>query len=116
MKNNLNHHSIKQLLDKSTARISPATVKKLQAARINALEHHQLHRPAPALAWLGNFGSHRDSSHTSKQLNWAVAVLFIACLFSGIAYWQNSISDHEISEVDIAILTDDLPLHAYVDD
>lgn len=83
---------------------------------MNALEHHQLLRPTPALAWLGNFGSHRNTTHLSKQFNWAVALLFIACLFSGAAYWQNNISDHEISEVDVAILTDDLPLHAYVDD
>jgi hypothetical protein len=114
MKKDLNHHSIKQLLEQSTVRISPATLEKLQAARTRALEHH--HQHAPALAWLGHLGSHRTSSHSSKQLHWAMAVLFIACLFSGVAYWQNSVSDHDISELDIAILTDDLPLHAYVDD
>lgn len=115
MKKDLNHHSVKQLLDQSAARISPATLDKLQAARTHALEHHRTRHTAPALAWLGHFGSHSHSSHTSKRVNWAVAVLFVACLISGAAYWQNSIADRDTSEVDIAILTDDLPLHAYVE-
>ncbi len=115
MKKDLNRHSIKQLLDQSAARISPATLDKLQAARTRALEHHHAHRTAPALAWLGHFGSHSHSSHMSKSFNWAVAVLFVACLIGGAAYWQNSTAEHDTSDVDIAILTDDLPLHAYVD-
>ncbi len=115
MKNNLNHHSIKQLLDHSATRISPATLAQLQRSRVHALEHQRLHRTAPALAWLGHLGSHSDSSHTSKHIRWAFAVIFVACLFSGAAYWQNSIADRDTSDVDIAILTDDLPLHVYVD-
>jgi len=116
MKKDLNHHSIKQLLEHSAARISPATLNKLQAARMHALEHQRSHRTSPAFAWLGHFGSHSDTSHTARHLNWALVVILLACLFSGAAYWQNSVSDHEISELDIAILTDELPLHAYVDD
>ena len=115
MKKNFNHHSIKKLLNQSAARISPATLDKLQTARLRALEHHHAHRTAPALAWLGHFGSRSDSPHMSKSFNWAVAVLFVACLISGVAYWQNSIAEHDISDVDTAILTDDLPLHAYVE-
>lgn len=116
MKYDLNHHSIKQLLDRTTTQIKPSTLHKLQAARVHALEHHRQHRSAPVLAWLGHHASHGSASqHQSRRLNWALAVLFIACLFSGAAYWQHSSSEHEISEVDIAILTDELPLHVYVD-
>lgn len=115
MKNDLNHHSIKQLLDQSTARIKPATLTKLQEARMHALEHQRAHRSAPALAWLNHFGSPSGSHHFSKRLNWALAILFVACLFSGAAYWQSSIADHDNGEDDIAILTDDLPLHVYVE-
>lgn len=115
MKLDLNYHSIKQLLDRSTTQIKPATLHKLQAVRTHALEHHQQHNSAPVLAWLGTHSTHSDSNHLPRRLNWALAVLFIACLFSGAAYWQHSSSEHEISEVDIAILTDDLPLDVYVD-
>lgn len=116
MKPDLNHHSIKQLLDRSTSQIEPSTLHKLQAARMHALEHHQERHRAPVLAWPGQHGSHRGSAHhLPRRLNWALAVLLLACLFSGIAYWQHSDSDHDTSEEDIAILTDDLPLHVYVD-
>lgn len=115
MKKDLNHHSIKQLLDHSASQISPNTLNKLQMARLHALEHQRSHGTVPALAWLGRFGSNSNSSHISRHLNWAMVVLFVACLFSGAAYWQNSISDHDTSDVDIAILTDDMPLHVYVD-
>lgn len=116
MKPDLNHHSIKQLLDRSTTQIKPATLDKLQVARTHALEHHRQHSNAPVLAWLGQHGSHGVSTHhLSRRLNWAVAILLLACLFSGAAYWQHSMAEHDISEVDIAILTDDLPLHVYVD-
>lgn len=115
MKPALNHHSIKQLLDHTTTRIKPATLNKLQAARMHALEHQRTRRHAPALAWLGYFGLHSEAHPPSKQLNWALAILFIACLFSGAAYWQSNIADHDNSDDDIAILTDELPLHVYVD-
>jgi CHASE3 domain sensor protein len=42
-------------------------------------------------------------------------LLFVAFLISGASFWQNYSTEHEISEVDIAILTDDLPIHIYVD-
>jgi hypothetical protein len=116
MKKDLNHHSIKQLLDLSTTRIKPSTLNKLQAARMRALEHQRIARSAPVLSWLGHSGTHGSGAHHwSRRLNWALVVLFVACLFSGAAYWQSSIAEHDTSEEDIAILTDDLPLHVYVD-
>lgn len=116
MKPDTKPHSIKQLLDRTTTQIKPSTLNKLQAARMHALEHHRKHRSAPVLAWLGYHGSHSGPAHhPSRRLNWALAFLFVACLFSGAAYWQNITADHDASEVDIAILTDDLPLHVYVD-
>lgn len=115
MNNDLNHHSIKQLLDRSAAQIKPATLQKLQDARMHALEHQRAHRSAPALAWLNHSGSPSGAHHLPKRLNWALAILFIACLFSGAAYWQSTTTEHDNGEDDIAILTDDLPLHVYVE-
>jgi hypothetical protein len=42
----------------------------------------------------------------------ALAVLFSLCLYSGITYIQH---DRDHSDVDIELLTDDLPVDAYVD-
>ena len=41
-------------------------------------------------------------------------MLLAASLFSGITYWQQAI-DNDTGDVDIAILTDDLPIQYYVD-
>ncbi|HEY6094748.1 MAG TPA: DUF3619 family protein [Gallionellaceae bacterium] len=115
MKKDLNHHSIKQLLDQSNASMAPATLEKLRAARELALEHQKVHRTAPVLAWLGSHESHGEHHHAHRRMQWAAALLVLACLFSGYAYWQSCNTDHDLSEVDTAILTDDVPLHAYVE-
>lgn len=116
MKKDLNHQAIKQLLDLSTTRIKPSALNALQAARMRALEHQRVARRVPVLAWLGHSGMHGSAAHpSSRRLNWALAILFIACLFSGAAYWQANFAEHDTSDEDIAILTDDLPLQVYVD-
>jgi type VI protein secretion system component VasF len=115
MNEDLNYHSIKQLLNQSSDSLAPATLEKLRQARLHALEHQKARRSAPVLAWLGHHGHHGDSQHTSRRTHWAAALLLLACLFSGYAYWQSCSTDHDTSDVDIAILTDDVPLPAYVE-
>lgn len=42
--------------------------------------------------------------------------MFAACLISGFIYFQNiNEHEHDHSDIDIAILTDDLPVDAYVE-
>lgn len=115
MKSNIKKHSIKALLNISTSQLTPATLEKLRGARSIALEHQRTQRSAPALAWLGHHGGHNDSFHISKTMGWVVAALFVAFLISGASYWRSYTTEHEICDVDIAILTDDLPIHVYVD-
>lgn len=105
---------IKDLLDASTSQLDPATLEKLRGARSLALEHQRTRRSAPVLAWLGH-GSHNDSFHMSKSMGWAIAVLFAVFLISGASYWHSYTTEHEICDVDISILTGDLPIHVYVD-
>lgn len=108
-------HSIKQTLDTSISQLTPSTLEKLRMARTKALEHQRTSSTAPVFAWLGNHSDKSSHSNTSKSLQWAVAALFVAFLFSGASYWEDYTNEHEISEVDIAILTDDLPIHVYLD-
>ena len=108
-------HSIKQTLDASTAQLSPLTLEKLRMARSKALEQQRTNSTAPVFAWLGNHSDKNGNANTSKSLQWAVAALFVAFLFSGASYWEDYTNEHEISEVDVAILTDDLPIHVFLD-
>ena len=116
MKNELNTQKIKELLTISTTRLTPETLDKLRMARTRALDHQRIRHSVPVFAWLGQHGTHHNtSSRHSKAWNWAVAALFAACLITGISIWRHYTIEHEICDVDIAILTDDIPVHVYVD-
>lgn len=115
MKYNINTNTIKALLNISASRIKPATLEKLRMARTRALAHQRTSSTVPVLSWIGHHGSRHDSSHMSRPMTWAVAALFVVCLASGAVYWNNYTTEHEISELDIAILTGDMPIHVYVD-
>ena len=115
MKNEIYTRKIKELLNLSTTQLAPETLDKLRIARTRALDHQRVRHSVPVLAWLGNHGVHNDSHHISKPMNWAIVAIFIACLFSGVSLWRNYSIEHEICDVDIAILTDDMPIHVYLD-
>ena len=115
MNENLNTESIRQLLNRSSDSLDQPTLEKLRDARMQALARYDARSTVPALAWVraltgsgGSSGSHR------AQYYWAAAVLLAAFLFSDSSYWQH-LTEHDNSDVDIAILTDDLPMDVYVD-
>jgi hypothetical protein len=99
MNNYLNTDTIRQLLNRSAGQLSPKTVASLSAAREQALLRH-----AP-----GKMG-HHWLDNRSRRLATAFATLLITVsLFGGVAYyWQQQDSD-----VDMAILTDDMPVDVY---
>jgi len=115
MKTDINTNLIKELLDTSASQLSPDTLDKLRIARTRALDHQRVRHSVPVLAWLGHYTDKHDSFNMSKPMNWAVAALFVACLISGASIWQSYTSENEINELDISILTGDLPIHVYVD-
>lgn len=115
MRTEINTQLIKDLLNRSTLKIAPATLEKLRQARTYALDHQRVRSTAPVIAWMGGHTGKYDAHHGSKSMHWAVAALFVACLISGATFWHNYATEHEISELDIAILTDDMPLHVFVD-
>ena len=115
MNQELHPEQIRQLLNRSLARLDQPALARLRDARTQALAHYDAHSTTPAFAWIGFGTSHRhaaDSHH--KPHFWAAIVLLVALLFSCTAYWHH-MTDHEVSDVDIAILTDDLPIEVYVD-
>jgi hypothetical protein len=114
MKNkNMTPNSIKQLLNRSVSKIDRNTIESLRSSRNQALQRHRELQHAPVQAWLTHHGLWAGGSHSHhKQIYWALIVIFAACLFTGITYIQH---DHDRSDVDIELLTDDLPVDAYVD-
>lgn len=105
---------IRRALDRSSAGINQNALAKLRGARERALAHYDARQKAPVFAWAGVGGqSHADGSRRSV-FYWLAALLLAASLFGVSSYWQ-SVQEHEIAEVDMAILTDDMPMDVYVD-
>ena len=107
----LNIDSIKQLLTRSAEQPTLAVQTKLRAAREQALLRYDGQTaPAHAWAWAGlpaGSGMHRTPVYG------AYAVLLAIVLFGAATWWQHTTKDSEDTEVDIAILTDEMPVSVY---
>lgn len=98
-------------LDRSP--LDRAVTAQLSAAREQALARF---RPAPVmgLATAGQFASdlfERQSTALRYILSLTVLILGLA----GIVYWQSGGNGNEIADIDAHLLTDDLPIDAYLD-
>lgn len=103
------------LLDRATQQLDPATLNRLHAARRQALNRHRTRAPAALLSRLQHLVTdHGHASHHHRALNWAGGLLLLAAVLAGGWQWKQS-ALHEHASIDLAILTDDLPLHMYVD-
>ncbi len=115
MKTRINTRDIGPLLDGSTAQLDNDTLDKLRNARRTALQYQQTKQLVPVLAWLHEHGLiHTHAPGRHKSHHWGMAALLAVILFSGVIYWQQ-VYEHDHSDIDIAILTDDLPVDMYVD-
>jgi hypothetical protein len=107
---------IRHHLDQGT-RLNASTVERLRAARELALSR-QRPEPAPVLAWVDStFGNGDGWSGLGWQIGARVilpaAALIVAV--AGIYNWQEKQRLAEIVEIDSQLLTDDLPIDAYLD-
>jgi hypothetical protein len=102
-------------LDRGVESLDTGTRERLAAARRLALSRHR-ERPEPvwSLAWAMNAASPRNAYR-----QYGVRYLLVACAFvlaiSGFAYWQATAPVADFAEIDVNLLTDDLPINAYLD-
>jgi hypothetical protein len=103
---------IRSLLDQST-QLERTMADRLRAARELALSR-QRPEPTPVLAWADNvFGNGWGWGGLSARVLLPAAVLIVAV--AGIYNWQEKQRLAEIVEIDSQLLTDDLPIDAYLD-
>jgi hypothetical protein len=103
---------IRHFLDQGT-KLNARTAEKLRAARELALSR-QRPEPAAVLAWADNvFGASLGWAGWSARLLLPAAALIIAV--TGIYSWQEKQRLAEIVDIDSQLLTDDLPIDAYLD-
>lgn len=103
-------------LDESLSRLDERVQARLLGARKVALARYgEARAAAGAWAWAGNVAGRLTGHHPNAWRYAAGAVALVAAV-AGITYWQShSRPADELAEIDARILTDDLPINAYLD-
>ena len=120
---------VRRALDENINSLPAASLDKLAAARRTAIARKKPEKVAvaapvfaPSLAGAGAAGSlgAAGSGHARKRgrfsrlaLAWPLLALVIG--LAGIAYWEDQQRTAELADIDAAMLSDNLPLDAYLD-
>ena len=105
-------NKVRQILNQGL-RIDATVAERLRAAREQALAR-QRPEPAPVLAWADNVvGGFGGWSGVSLRVLLPLAILVTG--LGGIYSWQQNQRAAEVEEIDAQLLTDDLPIDAYLD-
>ena len=109
-------HKIRQALNEG-ARVDTRIAERLRAAREQALLHRKAHHE-PALAWargtaVGVVGGFGGVGGFSLRLLLPTALLVAGLI--GIYSWQQEQRAADAEELDAQLLTDVLPIDAYLD-
>ncbi len=111
MNKKLHTHEIRHLLDRSAGQLNRSTLNGLHSARQRALQHQRV----SVSTWVSRNGTLHGHLHLSQRaLNWIIAAIVATLLVINLTYWDRAF-DHDHSDIDIQILTDDLPVDMYVD-
>jgi hypothetical protein len=103
---------IRHILNSGPA-LSAEQSARLAAARSQALELQRA-EPAPALAWADNvLGSLGGWAGVSLRVMAPAAALIVS--LAAIYTWQQNQRVAEVEEIDAMLLTDELPIDAYLD-
>lgn len=111
MTTGLDPGKIARLLTQGIRQLDTTTLSALAGARQNALKRQSIRAPVAALS-TGRW-THSLIPHPSLH-QWLVAGLLVAVFAVAAGYWQHA-QEQQISELDVAILTDDLPIEVFVD-
>lgn len=104
-----------QYLDYGVDHLEPGVRERLAAARRTALSHYR-EKPATVLglAWAGP-AAVRLTEHRlyNARLLIATAALLLATV--GVIYWQSTGPANGLTDIDLNLLIDELPINAYLD-
>lgn len=107
---------IVQHLDFGADHVDASTRERLLEARKAALSHYrEQSQPAWGLAWAGHAMTRRIEHHAFNA-RYVIAAAALVAAVIGIMFWQNGSGPHnELAEIDVGLLTDELPINAYLD-
>jgi hypothetical protein len=105
---------IARALDRSTRDMGGTTLAQLTAAREQALAGFRA-APSWKLARAGSWSS-RDGERTAAGLRYALPIALLVMGLIGVVYWDSGNGQsNELADLDVRLLTDDLPIDAYLD-
>jgi hypothetical protein len=91
--------------------LNRSTLNDLYSARQQAVQRQR----ATVSTWVSRDGTlHGHMQLSQRALNWIIAAAIATLLAINLTYLDRA-SDHDHSDIDIAILTDDLPVDMFVD-
>ncbi|HEU0289292.1 MAG TPA: DUF3619 family protein [Burkholderiales bacterium] len=106
---------IVQHLDYGVDQLEPRARTRLFAARQSALSHYREQPVAvTGLAWAGQVVA-RITDHRYASTRQLAAISLLVVALAGIAYWQSNGVTNEATDIDTGLLTDELPINAYLD-
>jgi len=106
---------IVQHLDRGLGQIKQGTLYQLQSARKTALDgYHEVPHPAHVPAWAGDVAFRLSHSRHFNLRNMVAAGLLVLSMI-GVTYWQTAMQVSDNSEIDASLLSDELPIDAYLD-
>jgi len=115
MSNQLDTGKIANLLTQSSRQLDAETTSALADVRRQALKNQRVRTQEAVLS--SGRGTHDLVSHSGH--NWLFFGIVAAIFVFAVGYWQHfqeqQHQEQHISSIDVAILTDDLPLEVFVD-
>lgn len=107
----LSNKEIGSLLNRSAEQLDRSTLNELRTARHHALKNQRL----ASSVWVSRNGLlHGQLRLSQRALNWIIVGVVASLLVINLTYWERTY-EHDHSDIDIAILTDDMPVDAFVD-
>ena len=108
----MNEQQLRQILNQGTE-VKPHVAARLAQARQRALEA-QRPEPAPVVAWADNVVGYLGG-WGGLALRVLLPLILLAAAGTAIYTWQQEQRAAELEEIDAHLLTDDLPIDAYLD-
>jgi hypothetical protein len=105
-------NKVRQILNQGL-RLEAPIAERLRAARERALDRRKV-EAEPALAWAGNVVG-RFGGYGGFALRLLLPAALVIAGVVGIYVWERNQRVAEIEEIDAMLLTDDLPIDAYLD-
>ena len=106
-------NKVRQVLNRGLVGVDAATAERLRAARERALARQRAEL-SPAMAWADNVVG-RVGGWGGLAWRVVLPVAMLALAVGTLQYWQQDKRIAEIEELDAQLLTDDLPIDAYLD-